>query len=386
MEYRFFMQKGSSNIYWNLGLCAGIFLFCIMNHLTAQVQSTPEIARLDSTYKSLLKQNNKPKQLEEVALAYKVAVKQAYRRNSPSYANALERVAKTYLILDDYKNAEKYYQKCLKSVRQQQEDVAPIFILEQLANVYQQTQEKERYLEIKTVIDIKLKVLEDRDSSLYYENIYKLGKMYWEREDWAAAENYYVEAKALIDLDTLSDKELKIRMSNEMYYMYRQLGDFSTAELLRRESIIQALKLMNRLRYPELQSLLEQYRELKDYESLELLCLVAKYSVYPYPLDRKHLYLLNELADNYVKLGDYAIARLLYLEAARSYRDVYGEASEDYIRTLDKLAGLHETIGRKYRAKMIYHEALKHAAKLRNSPIYHEMQQKVEAFEKRYNN
>lgn len=367
----------------NLGLFIGICVFFITNNLNAQEKPTPEITRLDSTYQSLLKQKNYT-QLEETALEYKVLVKQTYGGNSQSYVDAVERVAKTYLLLNDYENAEKYYKRCL-NLSSRKSKVASIFMQEQLANIYRLSNDERNYLKTETAIIAGLGALEDRDSILHYHNAYKLGKMYWNRGEWAAAENYYIQAKSLIDLDSLSDKQFKIRMSNEMYYMYKQLGDFSAAELLRQESIIQSLKLMNYLRYDELEELLEQYEELKDYESLELLCIVAKRSVYPHPLDRKHLSLLNELAENYIRLGDYFTARLLYLEATRSYRNVYGEVSEDYIRILDKLARLHEKIGRKYRAKMIYTEALKHASKMKNDPIYDEIQQKIEAFEKRYN-
>jgi CHAT domain-containing protein/tetratricopeptide (TPR) repeat protein len=246
------------------------------------------------------------------ALQYYLSIKQITRRlegeNNSDYAAVLGNLGVTYTRLGDYANAKRYFEESL---------------------------------------DITLRVVGENHLDLA-ACLYDLGMLYYETGDYAAAEpllqqSMKIRKKILAENDyssmgnydnDLDLQELKKDLENSiasnlnsLAELHRRSGNYHTAEPLYQ----QALNILEGAGGLGSQRTYSQQRlETMPFDTITSDQLGEKHGIYAA--------CLNNLAEMYREIGDYAAAKPLYINSLGILLREVGDGHPIYLRTLNNLA------------------------------------------------
>jgi CHAT domain-containing protein/tetratricopeptide (TPR) repeat protein len=219
-----------------------------------------------------------------------------------------------------------------------------------------------------TALPIQIKAIEIRKILLGEENIdyaaskKNLAKIYLRMGKYIEAENAFLQAQ-MIYRKVLGEENITYsKLLNDISVLYTDIGNYSKAILYQNQAteITKNLFGENDYEYAKyLRNLAQIYLTSGDYmkadehnkRSLEIIKKQQKDN-------NEYVFNLNIIADQYNRMGKFAKAEELYLEALDIRKKSVGEEHLDYATSLSLLAGHYNKIGKYDKAESIFIKSL----------------------------
>ncbi|MBC7776124.1 MAG: CHAT domain-containing protein [Phycisphaerae bacterium] len=232
----------------------------------------------------------------------------------------------------------------------------------------------------------------------YEASLNNLALLYDGMGNFEAAEPLYFESKAIVEKALGKDHPDYASSLNNLGGLYYYMGNYEKAEPLYLESKAIREKVLGK-EHPDyagsLNNLAVLYHDMGNYEKSESLQLETK-SIYEKELGKEHPYFamsLNNLANLYDDMGNYEKAELFYLESKAIREKILGKEHPDYATSMDNLGGVYYDLGNYEKAEPLQLEAKAirektlgkehpdYAASLNNLAVLYESQNKFSASE-----
>ncbi len=201
-----------------------------------------------------------------------------------------------------------------------------------------------------------------RETAAYGSCCFNRGRVYYFKTEYAEAEKWYLESKA-IRAKALGMEHPDYAWSlNNLAILYKDIGQYKKAEPLFLESKSIREKALGK-KHPDyassLNNLAIMYSELNQFERAELIYIESK-AIREIVLGREHpnyASTLNNLAVLYENLGQYEKAEVLYLESKSIREKVLGRKHSHYALSLNNLGTLYLHLSQYEKAEPLYIEA-----------------------------
>jgi CHAT domain-containing protein/Flp pilus assembly protein TadD len=217
---------------------------------------------------------------------------------------------------------------------------------------------EQNYLEVKAIQE---KVLGNEHPD-YVQSLNYLGSLYNNMGNYAKAEKCYLEIRDILEKTLGKDHPDYAISLNNLGTLYDNMGDYAKAERYLLEAVAIREKVLGK-EHPDyvvsLNNLGTLYDNMGDYAKAEQYLLEAK-AIQEKILGKEHpdyAITLNNLGALYNGMGDYAKAESFHLEAVAIQEKVLGKEHPDYAGSLFNLGELYRSMGGYAKAESYYLEA-----------------------------